>query len=253
MEANQSLTERTNHRQPIIILVDPQLGENIGSAARGMWNFGLKYLRLVNPRDGWPNSKATALASGGGVVLDNVKVYSKLEEAVEDLDYIFATTARHRDLDKEVISLDDAVKRAHIKSNNDLKVGVLFGPERAGLENKHIAIANSLISIPVNPEYGSLNLGQSVLLTSYEWTKINLNEQEVEVVGNEVASHSEIQKLYEYYLENLDESCFFFPKTKAEPMKINLRNMFSRMPLTKMDVKIFYGILRQFVKWKKKI
>ena len=121
MEANQSLTERTNYRQPIIILVDPQLGENIGSAARGMWNFGLKYLRLVNPRDGWPNSKATALASGGGVVLDNVKVYSKLEEAVEDLDYIFATTARHRDLDKEVISLDDAVKRAHIKSNNDLR------------------------------------------------------------------------------------------------------------------------------------
>ena len=90
MEANQSLTERTNYRQPRIILVDPQLGENIGSAARGMWNFGLKYLRLVNPRDGWPNSKATALASGGGVVLDNVKVYSKLEEAVEDLDYILS-------------------------------------------------------------------------------------------------------------------------------------------------------------------
>lgn len=253
MKASQSLMERTNYRQPIIILIDPQLGENIGSAARGMWNFGLKYLRLVNPRDGWPNSKATALASGGGVVLDNVKVYSKLEDAVEDLDYIFATTARHRDLDKEVISLEHAVKRAHIKSNNDLKVGVLFGPERAGLENKHIAIANSLISIPVNPEYGSLNLGQSVLLTSYEWTKINLNNQEVEVVGNEMASHSEIQKLYEYYLENLDESGFFFPKTKAEPMKINLRNMFSRMPLTKPDVKIFYGILRQFVKWKNKM
>ena len=253
MKTNQSLAERTNHRQPIIILVDPQLGENIGSAARGMWNFGLKYLRLVNPRDGWPNSKATALASGGGVVLDNVKVYSKLEEAVEDLDYIFATTARHRDLDKEVISLEHAIKRAHSKGKLGLKVGVLFGPERAGLENKHIAIANSLISIPVNPEYGSLNLGQSVLLTSYEWTKNNLNKEEVKAFEHEGASHNEIQKLYEHYLERLDESGFFFPLTKAEPMKINLRNMFSRLPLTKADVKIFYGILRQFVKWKNKM
>ena len=202
--------------QPIFVLVNPQLGENIGASARGMWNFGLLNLRLINPRDGWPNSRATAVAAGGGVVLDNVKVYSDLGSGIEDFDYLFATSIRQRDLDKPVFSLEEGIKMAHEMVLERMKVGILFGPERSGLENKAIATANSIISIPVNPKYGSLNLGQSVLLTSYEWLRSRLqNENTYNIIDSTpVAKVGEIEKLNDHLVEVLEQVGFFFPKTK---------------------------------------
>ena len=238
--------------QPVIILVDPQLGENIGASARGMWNFGLKNLRLVNPRDGWPNPKAGSVAAGGGIVLDNVKVYSDLQNAVKDLDYVFATSIRHRDLDKNVSSLEKAMERTQNLFSRDMKVGIMFGPERSGLENKHISIANSIISIPVNPKYGSLNLGQSVLLTGYEWLRSKSREGDAaqSKARSNIAGQGDVEKFHDHLVDSLQKISFFFPEEKSNSMRINLRNMLSRMPLTNLDIRILHGILRQFDRWK---
>jgi tRNA/rRNA methyltransferase len=238
--------------QPVIILVDPQLGENIGASARGMWNFGLKNLRLVNPRDGWPNPKAGSVAAGGGIVLDNVKVYSDLQNAVKDLDYVFATSIRHRDLDKNVSSLEKAMEKTQNLFSRDMKVGIMFGPERSGLENKHISIANSIISIPVNPKYGSLNLGQSVLLTGYEWLRSKSREGDAaqSKARSNIAGQGDVEKFHDHLVDSLQKISFFFPEEKSNSMRINLRNMLSRMPLTNLDIRILHGILRQFDRWK---
>ena len=248
-EVNKNIIEGP---QPIIVLVDPQLGENIGASARGMWNFGLSNLRLINPRDGWPNSKATAVAAGGGVVLDNLRAYLDLSSGIEDLDYVFATSIRQRGLDKSVISLEEGIKMTNEMVLSGMKVGILFGPERSGLENKVIARANSIISIPVNPKYGSLNLGQSVLLTSYEWLRSRHQTPNTYKITNstQVAKLGEIEKLNDHLLEVLEKIGFFYPKAKVSSMKLNLRNMLSRMPITNFDVRLIRGMLRQVARWK---
>ena len=139
--------------QPVMVLVEPQMGENIGAAARAMWNFGLEHMRLVNPRDGWPNPAATATASGASRVLDRLGVFDTTAEAIGDLNFIFATTARSRDLTKPVMTPERAMAHARALIGEGAKVGVLFGPERAGLENTDIAQANAIISVPVNPGF----------------------------------------------------------------------------------------------------
>ena len=157
--------------QPSFVLVRPQMGENIGAAARAMWNFGLDRMRIVAPRDGWPNPKAVAMASGAGRLLDEAQMAADLPEALADCTYVFATTARPRELTKPVFSPEGAMKKAAELIGQGEKVAVLFGPERAGLENDDIAKANAIITVPVNPEFASLNLGQCVLLTAYEWRR----------------------------------------------------------------------------------
>ena len=157
--------------QPAFVLVRPQLGENIGAAARAMWNFGLQRLRLVAPRDGWPNGRAVAMASGAAPVLDRVQVFGDTAAAIGDLDFVFATTARSRDLTKPVVTPERAMAMAREMSGAGRQVGVLFGPERAGLENADIVRANAIVSVPVNPGFASLNLAQCVLLTAYEWRR----------------------------------------------------------------------------------
>ncbi|RJL05589.1 RNA methyltransferase, partial [Paracoccus siganidrum] len=153
-------------RQPVIILVRPQMGENIGAAARAMLNFGLTRLRLVAPRDGWPNPRAVAMASGAaGRVLDQARVYPTLAEAMEGIDYAFATTARGRELTKPVFTPASAMEKARAHDGN---CAIIFGPERAGLENEDVARANAIVTVPVNPEFASLNLAQAVLLMGYE-------------------------------------------------------------------------------------
>jgi len=248
-EVNENIIEGP---QPIIVLVNPQLGENIGASARGMWNFGLLNLRLINPRDGWPNSKATAVAAGGGVVLDNLKEYSDFKSGIKDLDYVFATSIRQRGLDKPVLSLEEGIKMTNEMISNGRKVGILFGPERSGLENKAIASANSIISIPVNSKYGSLNLGQSVLLTGYEWLRSKHQAKNIGDTTNsiQVANLGEIEKLNDHLVEVLEQTGFFFPKAKVSSMKLNLRNMLSRMPITNFDARLIHGILRQIARWK---
>ena len=237
--------------QPVMVLVNPQMGENIGAAARGMLNFGLERMRLVAPRDGWPNAAATATASGAAKVLDEVNVYATTAEAVGEFDYVYATTARGRDMTKPVVTPEEAMQQARAMISKGKRVSVLFGPERAGLENSDVAQANAIISVPVNPGFASLNLAQCVLLTAYEWRR----QSDDAAIANdqiEAASQVEIQKLYEHFVSRLDVAGFFFPKTKADSMKLHLRNMFSRMPLTPQDVQIFHGILRQFVRWKER-
>ena len=237
--------------KPVFILVRPQMGENIGAAARAMLNFGLDTMRLVDPRDGWPNPRAVAMASGAaGQVLDRAGVFPTLPEAIGDLDFVFATTARSRELTKPIYSPEEAMAEARLRIARGERVGVMFGPERAGLENEDVSRANAIITVPVNPDFPSLNLGQAVLLTGYEWIRQTEPVTPVQpgLAGGEPASRIEIEKLGDHYEERLEEAGFFFPETKAAGMKLNLRNMWSRMGMTRADVQMLHGMLRQLLR-----
>ena len=242
----------TETPQPAFVLVRPQMGENIGAAARAMWNFGLDRMRIVAPRDGWPNSKAAAMASGAGRLLDEAVLADDLPGALADCTYVFATTARVRGLTKPVYAPERAMQVAAEKIDAGEKVAVLLGPERAGLENEDVARANAIINVPVNPEFASLNLAQCVLLTAYEWRRASgkVEMERTDLGGADWASHLEVEKLADHYEERMEEAGFFFPDHKREGMKINLRNMWSRMPLTGADVRMLHGVLRQMVRWK---
>lgn len=240
--------------QPTFVLIRPQMGENIGGAARAMWNFGLDRMRIVAPRDGWPNGRAVAMASGAGRLLDDAGLFEGTAEALEDCHYVFATTARQRGLTKPIVSPERAMQMAAEKIAAGQKVAVMFGPERAGLENDDIARANAIISVPVNPEFASLNLAQCVLLTAYEWQRTSgeITHYTDEMAKTEWASSMDVEKLAEHYEDRLTQSGFFFPEEKSEGMKINLRNLWSRMPLTRADVQMLHGVMRQIVRWKER-
>lgn len=244
----------TDMPQPAFVLVRPQMGENIGAAARAMWNFGLDRMRLVAPRDGWPNQRAVAMSSGAGRLLDEAGLYDDVAGAVGDCSFVFATTARQRGLTKPVMSPERAMQLAAEKIAAGEKVAVLFGPERAGLENDDVARANAIISVPVNPEFASLNLGQCVLLTAYEWRRqvAEITHETVEMARADWASGIEMEKLAEHYEDRLEQAGFFFPPEKAENMKMNLRNLWSRMRLTRADVQMLHGVMRQMVRWKER-
>jgi len=240
--------------QPAMILVRPQMGENIGAAARAMWNFGLDRMRIVAPRDGWPNERAVAMASGAGRLLDQAGLFDSTSDAIADCNYVFATTARHRGLTKPIMTPERAMEYTRGLLEQGQKVGILFGPERAGLENDDVARANAIISVPVNPAFSSLNLGQSVLLTAYEWRRqVEQAVPEVmEMVKTEFAEGLEIEKLGDHFEERLEAAGFFFPEAKADRMKLALRNMWARLPLTRADVQTLHGMLRQLVRWKER-
>ncbi len=240
--------------QPAFVLVRPQMGENIGGAARAMLNFGLDNMRVVDPRDGWPNEKAVAMASGAGRVLDSAYLCESTAAAVEDCHFVFATTARARGLTKPVVTPERAMQMAAEKINAGEKVAVLFGPERAGLENDDIARANAIINVPVNPEYASLNLAQCVLLNAYEWRRVSatVEPERVDMAKAEWATQSDMEALERHYEDRLDDAGFFYPADKSEGMKINLRNMWSRMRLTRADVQMLHGVMRQMVRWKER-
>ncbi|MDA5094926.1 RNA methyltransferase [Aliiroseovarius sp. KMU-50] len=235
---------------PAIVLVRPQMGQNIGSAARAMLNFGLERMRIVAPRDGWPNPDAVAMASGAGRVLDASTIHDSVADAVGDCDFVFATTARSREMTKPVVSPERAMAMSREMQRDGRKVAILFGPERTGLENDDVAVANAIITVPVNPEFASLNLAQCVLLTAYEFRRqtADVEHEVLSMPTTETASVIEVEKLAEHYEARLDEQGFFFPETKAEVMKVNLRNMWSRMPLTRQDVQMFHGMLRQLLR-----
>ena len=235
---------------PGIILVRPQMGENIGAAARAMLNFGLDHMRIVAPRDGWPNPAAKAMASGAGRVLDSALICDDVAEGLEDFHFTFATTARPRDLNKPVYSPEEAMRVAAEKIGTGQRVGVLFGPERAGLENEDLAQANAIITVPVNPEYPSLNLAQCVLLVGYEWRRLTTEVIGLEQVmaGALPATVKDVAHLAQHYEDELERAGFFFPPHKVEAMKTSLRNMWSRLPLTDKDVRALHGALRQLVR-----
>ncbi len=224
----------TDSPQPVFVLVRPQMGENIGAAARAMYNFGLTGMRIVDPRDGWPNARAVAMASGAGRLLEHAGQFDTTAQAIADCTTVYATTARGRGLTKPVLTPERAMGQAAEKLAAGEKVAVLFGPERAGLENDDIARANAIISVPVNPDFPSLNLGQCVLLTAYEWRRqtVETVPVRIEYAGGEPATALEVEKLGDHYEDRLEQAGFFFPQTKAEGMKLTLRNLWSRMPLT---------------------
>lgn len=230
------------------------MGENIGAAARAMWNFGLDRMSIVAPRDGWPNPRAVAMASGAGRLLDEARLVRSTSEAVADAAFVYATTARSRELKKDVVTPLVAMQDAATRIAGGQGVAVLFGPERAGLQNDDVARANAIISVPVNPEFPSLNLAQCVLLTAYEWHRASGSapRRRREPTEFAAASHAEVEHLASHYEDRLQDAGFFFPPEKAAGMKQTLRNLWSRMPLTSADVQVFHGILRQIVRWKER-
>ena len=237
--------------QPAFILIRPQMGENIGAAARAMWNFGLDRMRITSPRDGWPNQKAVVMASGAGRLLDEAQIYDSTDDAIADSTFVYATTARDRDLTKPVMTPEAAMTDAAARIAAGQNVAVMFGPERAGLENDDIVRANAIISVPVNPEFASLNLGQCVLLTAYEWQRAT-SQPVAEHISHQgdLAEQKDIAALAAHYEDRLDEAGFFFPEHKAAHMKQNLRNLWSRLPLTRADAQMLHGMMRQLVRWK---
>ena len=244
----------SDNTQPGFVLVRPQMGENIGAAARAMWNFGLDRMRVVDPRDGWPNTRAVAMASGAGRLLDEALLCEDTARALEHCTYVFATTARQRDLTKPVFSPEAAMTEAAKRISEGQQVAVMFGPERAGLENEDIARANAIINVPVNPDFPSLNLAQCVLLLGYEWQRARgqITARRDEMAKTDWASNAEIEALSVHYEDRLEEAGFFFPAPKSEGMKINLRNMWSRLPLTRADAQMLHGMMRQMVRWKER-
>ena len=232
---------------PVFVLVRPQMGENIGAAARAMLNFGLDRMRVVDPRDGWPSPKAVAMASGAGRLLDQAGIFADVPGAIADCDYVFATTARGRELTKPIVTPERAIEMARAMAATGKRVGVLFGPERAGLENEDVVRAQAIVTVPVNPDFPSLNLAQCVLLLGYEWRRqtAQIVPEVMELARTEFASALEVEKLGDHFEDRLTAAGFFYPQAKVDGMKLSLRNMWSRLGLTRAEVQTFHGMLRQ--------
>ena len=232
-----------------MVLVRPQMAENIGAAARAMRNFGLTRMRLVAPRDGWPNPKATAMASGAGGVLERAGLFADTAAAIADCERVYATTARGRGLVKPVMTPEAAMAEARGLAAEGKRVAVLFGPERAGLENDDLIPAQAIVTVPVDPEFYSLNLAQCVLLMAYEWRRAGLPAPTAPALpGAEMAQAIEVEKLGDHFEQRLDAAGFFFPPDKAPGMKRNLRAMLARWGLTRAEVQTLHGILRQLAR-----
>lgn len=232
---------------PAFVLVRPQMGENIGAAARAMLNFGLDRMRVVDPRDGWPSPQAVALASGAGRVLDGAQLYPNVQGAVADCDYVYATTARGRELTKPILTPEAAMRDARARVAAGQRVAVLFGPERAGLENDDITRANAIITVPVNPEFPSLNLAQCVLLLGYEWRRQTAPAPDLihHMARTTWANGAEVEALGDHFEQRLTDAGFFYPPEKVAGMKEGLRNMWTRLNLTQAEVQTLHGMLRQ--------
>ena len=236
---------------PAIILVRPQMGENIGATARAMLNFGLTDLRLVAPRDGWPNIKAINAASRATAVLDGVRLYGSATEAVADLRHVFAATARSRFMLKPVTSPAKMAGDMRRWMARDEPCGVLFGPEREGLDNDEVALADAVLSVPINPAFASLNLAQAVLLVGYEWFQAEIPEIEVDVLEpnrTPPATRAELDNFFGHLTRELDACGFLHPPEKRPAMLRNIRNLFLRAGLHQQEVSTLHGIVSELVK-----
>ncbi|MGE5259278.1 MAG: RNA methyltransferase [Actinomycetota bacterium] len=242
---------------PAIVLVKPQLGENIGFAARAMANFGLADLRLVAPRDGWPNEKAHAAAAGASYLVEGAQVYATTEGAIAELNYVLAATARPREMVKPVLSPESAARELRERGRRGELTGVMFGPERSGLDNDTIALADAILTAPVNPDFASLSLPQAVLLFGYEWLKgesaaLSLGRvtefdgpivEGVTFQDTRPATREELFALFEHLESELDRTGFLYPPEKRASMVRSIRNMFHRMSATEQDVRTWRGIV----------
>jgi len=250
---------------PVIILVRPQLGENIGTAARAMANFSLVNLRIIMPRDGWPNDDAVSASAGADRVIENARIYESTGEAVADLNFVCATTARPRDMIKPVLAPEHAMSEIGTRVNAGQKCGILFGAEKSGLTNDDIALADTIVTAPVDPSFASLNLAQSVLLVAYEWLKqsnhAGLGRQTefdgpvhegVQMQRTRPATRAELVGFFEHLENELDASGFLRPPEKRPVMVRNIRNLFHRMGTTEQEVRTLRGIVSSLVKGEKR-
>ena len=225
---------------PAIVLVRPQLGENIGKAARAMLNFGLTDLRLVAPRDGWPNPDAGPAASGADAVLEQARVFATLAEAVTDCTHIYATTVRKRGVIKPVLTPEAAASAIHAEPGQS---ALVFGAERSGLASDDVALAHSIVTVPINPEFGSLNLAQAVIIAAYEWSKHVALVQPTAVVLDPPAAHGEIDELVGHAVRDLEIAGYFFPADRKKVTLRALRTMFTKTGWTSNDVRMMHGII----------
>lgn len=233
-----------------IILVEPQLAQNIGAVARAMLNFGLRDLRLVKPRDGWPNPNALAPAAGADCILENVQVFPSTLAAIGDLNRVFASSARTHDMIKYIYSPHAALEYLAATAQQGQKVGVLFGSERCGLPSEDIALCEALIKIPTDPEFSSLNLAHAVALIAYEWS-VHINHSPSQVFRTGItglATREDLGNFFAHLEEELDRTGFLRHKKKRPAMVRNIRNIFQRANLTEQEVRSLRGIVKSLVR-----
>ena len=253
-------TDKSRHQllgpAPAVVLVNPQLGENIGTAARAMANFGLHELRIVSPRDGWPNEKALASASGANWIIEGAAVFDDLAGALKDVNYVYATTARPRGMIKEVVTPEQAGRDMRARIGRGDKLAVLFGRERWGLDNDEISLADVIVTAPVNPAFASINIAQAVLLMGYEWFKdqaASLGQQTPELPAlqgpglqtpdTRPATKEELYGFFDHLERELDVAGFFKTEDKKPGMLRNIRNLYGRAGLTEQEVRSLRGMV----------
>lgn len=226
--------------RPVIVLVRPQLAENIGKAARAMLNFGLIEMRLVEPRDGWPNPSAGPAAAGADRVLADARVFSTTAEAVADCAHVYATTVRKRGVSKPVVTPEVAAREIH---NRPGRSAILFGPERSGLETSDVALARSILTVPINAEFGSLNLAQAVILVAYEWSKGEALAKPTEEILLPPAPQAELEGLIDHFTRLLTPKGYFLPVSRDEATRTNLRTMLTKPGWNHLEVRTLRGVL----------
>ena len=244
----------TDHRRqavtagPAIILVEPQLGENIGTAARAMMNCGLDDLRLVRPRDGWPSDRAIAEASGADAVLAKARLYPDVPTAIADLNHVFASTARDRGMVRREVTPRQAAQEMREWLAADETCGVLFGPERTGLLNDDVALADTVLTVPLNPGFSSLNLAQAVLIVGYEWFTSGADTlpERLRRGGSRPASKAELLNFFEHLEEELVRNGFLRNRESRPSMVRNLRSLFQRAQCTEQELRTLHGVVTAF-------
>ncbi len=243
----------TDAAGPIVVLVEPQLGENIGAAARAMANFGLRRLRLVKPRQGWPNPKAGVMAAGADSILEAAQLFETVEEAIADCNLVLAATARAHDQAKPVIGADEAARLMAPHIANGETIAILFGRERNGLENDEIALADQIITLPVNPAFASLNLAQAVVIITYEWFKHIFGGALpfTTPVKSKPAAKQQLHAFFAALERELEKVEFFRPEEKRATMRINLHNIFLRMNPTEQDIQTLHGVITAIAEGRK--
>ncbi|MGY8985783.1 MAG: RNA methyltransferase [Sphingomonadales bacterium] len=235
--------------QPVIILVRPQLGENIGKSARAMFNFGLTEMRIVSPRDGWPNPDAGPSAAGADRVLDAVQVFESVDDAVSDLSLVYASTVRGRDIVKSVETPNEAIAIMKEGVGRGIKVGILFGPERSGLSNEDLQQVDKIFTVPVNPDFGSLNLAQAIIIFAYEWYKFgNPPHPEEDVKLDPPAVKEELQSFFTHLEGELDKRGYFHPKDRTPKMLQSLRDLWQNANLNSQQVRTLRGVIKYLTK-----
>jgi len=230
--------------KPVIVLVRPQLGQNIGKAARAMLNFGLTEMRLVAPRDGWPNPDAGPSASGADIVLEQAQVFESVKQAIADCSAVYATTVRRRDLVMPVLTPE---QMADAMAATDHRTAILFGAERSGLETDEVALAHAIVTVPINPDFASLNLAQAVILLAYEWSKRTALAQPPAKDLEPPASHGELEGLIAQLDDALVEKGYFHPPSRTAATRNTIRTIFTKTGWSSREVKAVRGILRALV------